>query len=138
MLVRSRADRLVRGSGGAAVIGLRCLLIFIILHGGIVSEGYAPHYQRNLMQQVARNRNMQPQACMVSSAQYKIGEWVWVLGKKTGVLLHCQIVDVSETRHRKGHLERKRLIELSWEVTRQLCPTIRGSSAECPVLTVRL
>lgn len=117
---------------------LRCLLIFITLHGGVIQDAYAPHYAENLMPRVAARRGMQPQACMISSAQYEIGEWLWVYGKQTGALLHCQVVDVSQTRHRQGHIARRRLIELSWENTAQLCGTVNGSSAECPVFIMRL
>jgi hypothetical protein len=117
---------------------LACLLIFITLHGGVIQDAYAPHYDKGLMARVAARRDMQPQACMISSAQYGIGEWVWVFGKRTGALLHCQVIDVSQTRHKKGHIARLRLIELDYAVTRQLCGTVNGSSAECPVTIIKL
>ena len=97
-------------------------------------EAYAPHYSKGLMAKVAARRDMQPQACMISSAQFEIGTWLWVFGKRTGALLHCQVVDVSASRDRARHLRTKRLIELSYEVTVALCGTTKGSSAECPVL----
>ena len=114
------------------------LLVFVILHGGTIQESYAPHYSPNLMAKVAARRDMQPQACMISSAEYDLGTWLWVFGKRTGVLLHCQVVDVSQTRHRQGHIKRRRLVELAWENTMALCGTTKGSSAECPVLIVRV
>ena len=114
------------------------LLVFVILHGGIVQESYAPRYSPGLMARVAARRDMQPQACMISSAQYEIGTWLWVYGQRTDTLLHCQVVDVSQARHRRGHIARRRLIELSYEVTEKLCGTVRGSSAECPVLVIKL
>jgi hypothetical protein len=108
------------------------------LHGGVVSESYAPHYSPGLMSKVSRNRDMSPVACMISSAQYGIGEWLWIYGKRTGALLHCRVTDVSHPKHKQGHIERRRLVELSYEVTRALCGTTKGSSAECPVLVIAL
>ncbi len=90
------------------------------------------------MARVARSRDMQPQACMISSAEYEIGTFLWVYGKKTGALLHCQVVDVSHPAHRRGHVARRRLVELSYEVTKQFCGTVNGSSAECAVLVIKL
>ena len=90
------------------------------------------------MARVAARRDMQPQACMVSSAQYEIGERLWIYGKRTDALLHCQVVDTSHPAHRRGHIERRRLVELSYEVTKQLCGTVNGSSAECAVLVIKL
>ena len=114
------------------------LLIFVILHGGTIQESYAPHYSPNLMSRVAARRDMQPQACMVSSAEYEIASWLWIYGKRTDTLIHCQVVDVSAPKHKQGHIARRRLIELSYEVTEKLCGTVRGSSAECPVLVIKL
>ena len=114
------------------------LLVFVILHGGIVQESYAPRYSPGLMATVAARRDMQPVACMISSAQYEIGTWLWIYGQRTDTLLHCQVVDISHPKHRRGHIERRRLIELSYEVARALCGTTKGSSAECPVLIIAL
>lgn len=108
------------------------------MHGGIVRDSSAPHYSPDLMNQVAHNRGMQPQACMISSAQYEIGTWLWIYGKRTDVLLHCQVTDVSHPRDRPRHLRTRRLVELSYEVTVALCGTTRGSSAECPVTIIRV
>lgn len=79
---------------------------------------------------------MQPQPCMISSAQYEIGDWLWVYGN--GVLLHCRVTDVSHPRDVKRHIRTRRLVEISWENTVALCGTTRGSSAECPVLIIRM
>lgn len=114
------------------------LLVFVILHGGVIQESYAPHYSPNLMARVARNRDMQPEACMISSAQYDIGTWLWVYGKRTGVLLHCRVTDVSHPRDVKRHLKTRRLVELSWEVTRALCKTTTDPSIACPVLIIKV
>ncbi len=110
--------------------------MFITLHGGIIQEAYAPHYRKGLMAEVAARRALPPQACMISAAQHGIGTWLWVYGTRTRALLHCQVVDVSQARHKQGHIRRGRLIELSYEVTRQLCGTINGSSAECPIIII--
>ncbi len=90
------------------------------------------------MARVARARDMQPQVCMVSSPIWPIGTRLWVYGEHTQVLLHCTVVDVSHPRDVKRHLRTRRLIELSYEVTEKLCKTTKGSSAECPVLIIKL
>jgi hypothetical protein len=114
------------------------ILIFITLHGGVTQEAYAPHYRKGLMTEVAVRRGMQPQACMISSAQYEIGTQVWVYGKRTGALLRCVVVDVSHPRDVERHRRTGRLIELGYAVTKRLCGTIKGSSAECPVTIYKL
>jgi hypothetical protein len=123
-------------AGGVVIVLIR-LLVFVILHGGVVQESYAPHYAPGLMAKVSRNRDMPPVACMISSAQYEIGDWLWIYGKRTETLLHCRVTDVSHPTHRQGHIDRRRLVELSYEVTRALCGTTKGSSIECPVLIIR-
>lgn len=114
------------------------LLVFVLLHGGIVQSGWAPHYAPGLMEQVARNRGMEQSACMVSSPIYPLGTQLWVYGVKTEALLLCTVVDVSQPRHRQGHIDRRIIVEIGHENTRQLCGTIRGSVKECPVVTIKL
>jgi hypothetical protein len=114
------------------------LLTFVLLHGGTVSEGYAPHYSKNLMAQVARNRDIVPSACMVSRPRGPIGGWVWVYGVRTGALLHCKIVDVSAPVDLARHERTGRIAEISYEVAAELCGSTRERVIDCPVMVVAL
>lgn len=122
----------------AALTLLYKLLVCASLHGGSVETGYAPRYAPGLMERVARNRDMQPSACMVSRPDGPIGGWVWVWGDRTGVLLRCQVVDVSHPRDKARHIRTRRIVEISHENAQALCGTTRGSVKECPVTVVRL
>lgn len=101
-----------------------------------METGVSPHYAKNVMEQVARNRDMQPAACMVSRPRGPIGGWVWVYGHKTGTLLRCKIVDVSHPRDLGRHERTGRVVEISYEVTKHLCMTTKGSVKECPVTII--
>jgi hypothetical protein len=95
--------------------------------------GYAPHYAKGLMARVAKRRKLDPAPCMVSRPHGPIGAWVWVHGDRTGITLKCLVVDVSHPRDLKRHHRTGRIVELSWEVSRALCGTTKGSTTACPV-----
>ncbi len=114
------------------------LLLLAALWGGAVSSGFAPHYRPGLMAEVAERRDIEQTACMVSSPVYPLGTRLWVYGERTGALLRCTVVDVSQKRDKARHLRTRRVVEVSWEVTRVLCGTVKGSSSECPVVVIRL
>ncbi len=114
------------------------LLIFVALHGGVVEHGYAPRYAPGLMEKVARTRDIQPVACMVSRPHGPIGGWAWIYGERTGALLHCKIVDVSHPRDRARHIRTRRVVEIAWENAMVLCGSTRGRVIDCPVIVVEL
>jgi len=114
------------------------LLMFVVLHGGFVQSGFAPHYAPNLMTQVAHNRGMSPVACMVSSPVWPLGTRLWVYGEKTGALLDCTVTDVSHPRDKARHIRTRRVVELSFEVTKALCGSTRERVIDCPVVVVKL
>jgi hypothetical protein len=114
------------------------LLIFAILHGGIIQSGYAPHYSPGLMARVAHNRDMAPQACMVSSPVWPLGTQLWVYGERTQTLRQCTVVDVSHPRDRERHIRTRRVVELSYEVTEALCGSTKERVIDCPVTMVKL
>jgi hypothetical protein len=114
------------------------LLIFAILHGGIIQSGYAPHYSPMLMTRVAQHRAMQPSACMVSSPIWPLGTQLWVYGERTGELLDCTVVDVSAPKDAARHIRTRRVVELSFEVTKALCGSTRERVIDCPVMVVKL
>ena len=117
---------------------LLSLLIFVALHGGVIQSGFAPHYAKGVMARVARNRDMLPVACMVSSPVWPLGTELWVFGHATGVLLRCEVFDVSHPRDRARHVRTRRVIEISHENARQLCGSTRGRPVDCPVTIVKL
>ncbi len=114
------------------------LLILAAMIGGDVTTGYAPHYRPGLMAEVAERRGIEQTACMVYSPVYPLGTRLWVYGERTGTLLRCTVVDVSHPRDKARHLRTKRVVELSYEVTRALCGTVKGMARECPVIVVKL
>lgn len=114
------------------------LIIFAILHGGIIQSGYAPHYSPGLMARVARTRDMPPAACMVSSPVWPLGTQLWVYGERTQTLLPCTVVDVSAPKDRARHIRTKRVVELSYEVTKALCGSTKERVIDCPVTVVKL
>ena len=90
------------------------------------------------MPRVARNRDMPPVACMVSSPVYPLGTRLWVYGHKMGALLHCTVVDVSADKDRERHIRTRRVVELDWAVTKQLCGSTKGRVVDCPVTIIWL
>lgn len=114
------------------------LLTLVALLGGEVHEGWAPHYAQGLMGRVARNRDLAPAGCMVSSPRYDIGTWVYVYGKRTGALRFCQVVDVSGPQDRARHLRTGREVEIAFESTIDFCGTTLSKPTDCPVLVIRI
>ncbi len=116
---------------------LYALLCWVALHGGIIQEGYAPHYAPRLMARVAHNRGLAPVPCMVSRPTGPLGGWVWVYGVNTHAIRRCKIVDVSHPRDLARHIRLKRVTELSYEVTRALCGSTNERSSDCPVMVIQ-
>ncbi len=88
------------------------------------------------MAQVASRRGMQPAACMVSSPVLPLGSWVYLYGINTGVLRYCLVVDVSEARDRARHIRTRRIAEISYEVTHDLCGHTMEPVESCPILVI--
>jgi hypothetical protein len=117
---------------------LYALLVWAALYGGTIREGFAPHYAPGVMERVARHRHLEQTACMVASPTQPIGSWVWVYGKQTGALLHCKVVDTSETRDRPRHLRTRRYVELDFQSAKIICGSTRDRPERCPVVVVRI
>lgn len=81
---------------------------------------------------------MVPVACMVSSPIWPLGTRLWVYGEKTHTLLDCTVVDVSAPKDRERHIRTRRVVELSYEVTKALCGSTRERVVDCPVTVVKL
>lgn len=121
---------------------LTCLFITLSLLIGPVAQTsqiptdlYAAHYSPGLMEQVARNRNMEPVECMVSSPWYGLNVWIRVESKRNGEVAFCRTTDVSAPADKARH-KRERLIELDWPSAKRLCAIKRvaqRSPRACPV-----
>lgn len=120
------------------------------MHGGIVHAGHAPYYSAGVMERVSYNRDLPLVGCMISSPRYPIGDWVWVFGSNTGMLLRCRVTDVSADtdtsgRHRRES-DRQRHLRLGWEAelgnkeARMLCSAkaMRDPPKGCPILVIRI
>lgn len=70
----------------------------------------------------------------MSRPHNEIGTWVWVYGRVTGNIRRCLVTDVSQTRDAPRHIRQGRIVELSYEVTLDLCGSTKKSAAECPVM----
>lgn len=90
------------------------------------------------MRRVSLNRDMEPVACMVSSASFEVGTWLWIYGEQTGVLLHCRVTDISAPSDEARHRRTRRIAELSFEVTARVCGATREPSRSCPITVVKL
>ena len=121
-----------------ALEALYRLLLIASLHGGSVSTGWAPHYAENVMAQVARNRAMQPAACMVSRPRGPIGGWVWIYGLNTDNLERCLVVDVSAPKDYQRHIRTRRVIELGYNEAVRMCGRnhMKDPPTKCPVLVI--
>lgn len=92
---------------------------------------YAVRYAPGLFEQVARNRGMQPVACMVAHPTAPIGTWLLIEGKAR---LRCQVVDTSAPQDKARHI-RLRRIEVDPESGAVLCGAQwQGKASECQVL----
>ena len=114
------------------------LLSLVAFMGGEVQSGYAPHYSEGLMERLARSRDMASVPCMISSPVYRLGTWVYVYSPKTKALRYCRVTDTSHPKDRERHLKTKRVVELSYEVTTDLCGSTRQPVLDCPVIVIRL
>ena len=106
------------------------------LMGLEIHEGYAPHYRKGLMLEVAQRRGMQPTACMVSSPIRPLGTWGYVFGVRTGVLRYCKVVDVSHPRDVERHKRTGRVAEIDWKDTEALCGRTDERVIDCPIIVV--
>lgn len=86
--------------------------------------GYAAHYKKGLMEQVARNRGMTPGSCDVAvTNNHTIGAYVTITRIKTGHAERCRIVDVCNAGlgHCRALARRGIIVELGWPAARRLC-----------------
>ena len=103
-------------------------------------NGYAPRYDKNVMERVAHKRHMTIVPCMVSSPYYGLGTWVYVWSHNKKILRHCRVADVSHPRDRERHIRTKRIVELSYEMAIELCghEHLADPPTKCPVVVVRI
>lgn len=116
---------------------LQAAIIVCVGMGGLPQEGYAARYGAGVMGRVADNRGISRSSCMVAltSARRITGkQWVWVLGKRTGVLKRCKVVDLPQDRDRKALHEREIVTELDRESARDICGSVTDPPRKCPVI----
>lgn len=116
------------------------ILIALAMLGGESMDGYAPRYSPGLMERVARNRHMAIVPCMVSSPYYGVGTWVYVWSHNKQILRHCRVTDVSAPQDAPRHKRTRRIVELSYELARELCghEFINSRPEACPVTVIKL
>lgn len=116
------------------------LLIALALLGGESMTGYAPRYDKGVMERVAHNRAMGSVPCMVSSAYYPLGTWLYVWGKNTRRLRSCRVTDESGPNDRRRHQRTGRIVELSYEMAIELCGRqhLNHRPEQCPVDVIHL
>lgn len=90
------------------------------------------------MEQVARNRGIEPTDCMVAYTYAEADDmgtlWLEVEGLVTGVKRRCLTVDMPRPVDRPNLVRRGILIELDAVSGRDICgPAWRGKASECPV-----
>lgn len=96
-------------------------------------QRWAVRYAPGVFEQVARNRGMAVERCMVASPVHPLGAWVLVEGANTGRRLRCRVMDVSAPADRQRHI-RLRRIEVDPRSGAELCgASWQGRAVECPV-----
>lgn len=98
------------------------------------NHGYAARYNPGVMKRVAENRNLPVVSCMVSSPLYKIEDWVYVYGVKTGEKLRCRVTDTSAPQDKKRHLNHRLYAELNYDAAGKICGSVTNSNRECPII----
>lgn len=101
-------------------------------------EGLAVKYAPGVMTQVARNRGIEPQPCMVAYTYAEADDmgklWLDVEGVTTGVKRRCLVVDMPRVRDRPNLIRRGALVEIDAASSRAICGAAwRGKASECPV-----
>jgi len=98
--------------------------------------GFAAHYQKGLMEAVARHRGIPPASCMVAHTYHPIGTVVDVLGLRTGRRLRCLVVDVPRPGRDRASIIRRHIItELDYGSNRVICGSSHEPPSYCPVVT---
>lgn len=115
---------------------LALALVFPFPASATAQHGVAARYRPGLMQRVARNRGIEPAACMVASPSAPLRSWVHVSGRRTNKELRCLVVDVPQDRHRARLARLRIVVELDHESARVICGSVVDPPRLCPV-TVR-
>jgi len=113
----------------------KAALILALGVGG--QEGYAARYSAGVMGHVADNRGIPRTSCMVAltSARTITGDqWIWVLGRRTGRMRRCKIVDLPQDGDRVALQERGIVTELDRESARIVCGGVDEPPSACPVV----
>ncbi len=98
--------------------------------------GYAVRYAPGVMSNVAHNRHIAPQPCMVAythAVDADMGRlWLWVEGP--AVAAECLVVDLPQDVHRPGLVRRGVDVEFDHRSGARVCGRRwRGKASECPI-----
>jgi hypothetical protein len=96
-------------------------------------QGLALWYSKGVMGQVAYNRGLPLQSCMIASPHHAIGARVVVTGQRTGRSRVCSVYDVPQTIHRPGLIKRNVVAELDNHSARIICGERGGQPRNCRV-----
>lgn len=132
----SRNARLALHLFIAALVLLAFALTGVVHSAPRERAGLALWYDRGVMGQVAANRGLPLQSCMIASPHHAIGARVVVTGQRTGQSRLCVVYDVPRTIHRPGLIRRGVVAELDFRSAKILCGEIGGQPRNCRV-TVR-
>lgn len=116
-----------------------CLVLALVINPAPWHEGLAVKYSEGAMENVARNRGIVPQPCMIAYTHATAADmgvrWLEVEGRDTGVRLRCLTVDLPRPGRDKANLIRRGvLVELDAESGRAVCgASWSGKATECPV-----
>lgn len=113
-----------------------CLLAGL-QQGTTWQQGYAAHYDVGVMEQVARNRGMSFEECMVATPNGPLGSWVRVGSLLTNDWETCRITDMAAPPDRDRIVANGIVVEISANQIWDLCNLTyvnQSPPRECPVL----
>lgn len=118
---------------------LKRLLLALVLFGGEAMQGFAPRYDPGVMEGVNHNRDLPVVDCMISSAYYDVGDWVYVYSVNLDHYERCRVTDVSHPKDVTRHRRLKRIVELGYNEARRLCGVryMEEPPTKCPVIVFK-
>ena len=119
-----------------------CLALALLISPAPLPDwqtGLAVRYSEGVMENVARNRGIAPEPCMIAYTHATAADmgvtWLEVKGVRTGVRKRCLTVDMPRPGRDKANLIRRGvLVELDAESGQAVCgASWSGKATECPV-----
>lgn len=119
------------------------LLSFILSVLVTVSSyrGNGAHYREGLMIDVAHNRGLSVEDCMVAATYEEIGTWIYIRSDATGYESWCRVTDIPAAEHRQSIIDKGIVVEFGWEITPEMCgihEVGQEPPSACPVTVYHL